>query len=78
MNSAWRQRVSFGGCRLAFLEGKAVSIEPVRHARGRELDIKKALDFFDCGLGSWHIASGQNGTQSGRLLLSQFTLSTAT
>jgi hypothetical protein len=62
-------RASFSGCRLAFLEGEAVAIEPIRHARDGELNTKKALDFFDCGLVSWHIASGQNGTQPGGLVL---------
>jgi hypothetical protein len=63
------QRASLGRCRLAFLEGEAVAIEPIRHARDGELNTKKALDFFDCGLVSWHIASGQNGTQPGGLVL---------
>jgi hypothetical protein len=71
-------RVSFGGCGLAFLEGEAVALEPIRHARKGELDAQQTFGFFDRSLGSWRIASGQNGTQPARLLLGQFALETAT
>ena len=71
------QRVSFGGCRLAFFEREAVAIALICHARDRKLNTKKTFGFFDCGLGIWHIASGQNGMQWEGLLLGQFPLGTA-
>ena len=62
-------QVSFGGCRLTFFEEEAVALEPIRHARDGKLDAKKTVGLFDRSLGSWHITSGQNGTQPGSMLL---------
>ena len=47
-------RVSFGGCRLAFLEGEAVAFEPIRHAREGELDAQKTFGFSTavCAVGT--------------------------